>query len=41
MPIINDDHSDEIEWHYSVESIILEVKGDVASMLTALHEVNW
>lgn len=39
--IINNDHSDDIGWHYSVESIILEAKGDVVSMLTALHEVNW
>lgn len=41
MPIINNDHSEEIDWHYTVESIILEVKGDVVSMLTALHEFNW
>jgi len=41
LPIINDDHSDDITWHYCVESIILVVNGDVVSMLTALHEVNW
>lgn len=41
MPIINNDHPDDISWHYTVESIILVVKGDVVSMLTALHEVNW
>lgn len=41
MPIINNDHYDEIGWHYNVESIILEAKGDVVSMLTAQHEVNW
>lgn len=27
-------------WHYLVKSIILVVKSDVASMLTALHKVN-
>jgi hypothetical protein len=41
MPIINQDHSNDLGWHYSVDSIILEVKGDVPTMLTALHEVNW
>lgn len=40
MPIINNDHGDDISWHYTVESIILEVKGDVFSMVIALHEVN-
>jgi hypothetical protein len=41
MPIINNDHLNDICWHYTVESIILVVNGDVVSMLTALHEVNW
>lgn len=41
MPIISNDHPEDFDWHFSVESIILEVKGDVVSMLTALHEVNW
>jgi hypothetical protein len=41
MPIINNDHLDDISWHYTIESIILVVNGDVVSMLTALHEVNW
>jgi hypothetical protein len=41
MPIINQDHQNDLGWHYSVDSIILEVKGDIPTMLTALHEVNW
>jgi hypothetical protein len=41
MPIINNDHLDDISWHYTVKSIILVVNGDVVSMLTALHEINW
>ena len=41
LPLINRDHADDFQWHYAVESIILEVKGDVATTLTALHEVNW
>lgn len=41
MPIINNNHVDDFGWHYTVESIILEAKGDVVSMLTTLHEVNW
>ena len=41
MPIISNDHLDDISWHYTVESNILVVNGDVVSMFTALHEVNW
>ena len=41
LPIINQDHTHDPAWHYVVESIILDVKGDIATMLTALHEVNW
>ena len=41
MPIIDRDHRDDLEWHYSVDSIILEVNGDIPTMLTALHEINW
>lgn len=41
LPIINIDHPDDIDWHYTVESNIVVVNGDVVSMLTALHEVNW
>ena len=41
MPIIEQEHSGDIEWHYSVESVILDPKGDIPSILTALHEVNW
>lgn len=41
LPIINRDHTHDPAWHYAVESIILDVKGDIATMLAALHEVNW
>ncbi len=41
LPIINQDHTHDHTWHYVVESIILDVKGDIATMLAALHEVNW
>ncbi|KAG0596742.1 hypothetical protein M758_UG281300 [Ceratodon purpureus] len=41
MPIIEHEHIGDIEWHYSVESVILEPKGNIPSNLTALHEVNW
>ena len=41
MPIINRDHSHDAKWHYAVESIILNVDGQVAPLLTALHQVNW
>jgi hypothetical protein len=41
LPIINDDHGQDQSWHFSVESIILVVNGDVASFVAALHDVNW
>jgi hypothetical protein len=41
LPIINDDHGQDQSWHFSVESIILVVNGDVASLVAALHDVNW
>ena len=41
LPIINRDHAHDFTWHYDVESIILDVQGDIATMLAALHEVNW
>lgn len=41
MPIIDRDHAHDISWHYCVETVILDPRGDVASILTALHEVNW
>ena len=41
LPIIYRDHTHDPTWHYAVESIILDVKGDIATMLAALHEVNW
>ena len=41
LPIINQDHTHDPTWHYVVESIILDVKGDIATILATLHEVNW
>jgi hypothetical protein len=41
LPIINEDHGHDISWHFSVESIILVVNGDVASLVASLHDVNW
>ena len=39
LPIINRDHTDDQTWHYVVENIILDVKGDIATMLAVLHEL--
>lgn len=41
MPIIDQFHSNDIYWHYCVEGVILEPRGDVPSMIAALHEMNW
>jgi hypothetical protein len=41
MPIINRDHGQDSTWHYAVESVVLEVEGQVGPLLTALHQVNW
>jgi len=41
MPIIEQFHARDINWHFCVESVILDPKKDVPSVLTALHEVNW
>ena len=41
LPIINRDHTYDPAWHYAVESIILDVKGDITTMFANLHEVNW
>ena len=41
LPIIEEFHKGDISWHYSVDSIILDPKGDVPSLVTALHDVNW
>jgi hypothetical protein len=40
LPIINDDHGQDQSWHFSVESIILVVNGDVASLVATLHDVT-
>jgi hypothetical protein len=41
LPIINEDHSHDHSWHFCVESIILVVNGDIASLVSSLHDVNW
>lgn len=41
MPIINRDHCTDPTWHYAVESIVLNVEGQYAMLLGALHQVNW
>ena len=41
MPIIEQFHAHDINWHFCVESVILDPKGDVPSVIAALHEVNW
>lgn len=40
-PIINEYHPRDINWHYRVESVILDPKGDIPAVIAALHEVNW
>ena len=40
MPIINNDHLDDISWYYTIESIILVVNENIVSMPTALYEVS-
>ena len=41
MPIIEQFHSHDINWHFCVEGVILDPKGDVPSVIAALHELNW
>lgn len=41
LPVIDQFHSGDLSWHFKVESIILDPKGEVALVLEALHEVNW
>ena len=41
MPIIEEFHTHDINWHFCVEGVILDPKGDVPSVIAALHEVNW
>ena len=41
LSIINDDHSQDQSWHFSMESIILVVNGDVASLVASLNDKNW
>ena len=41
MPLINEYHQGDITWHYSVDSILLDPKGDVPAVVAVLHDVNW
>ena len=41
MPIIEQFHTHDINWHFCVEGVILDPRGDVPSVIAALHEVNW
>ena len=41
LPIIEQFHAGDINWHYRVESVVLDPKKEIPSVLTALHEVNW
>ena len=41
MPIIEQFHAHDINWHFCVEGVILDPRGDVPSMIAALHEINW
>jgi len=40
LPIIEQFHARDVNWHFYVESIILDPKGDVPSVLTTLHKIN-
>jgi sulfur transfer protein SufE len=33
-------HSNDPEWHFSVDSICLDTKGKVALLLNAMHDIN-
>ena len=33
-------YQDNLNWHYRVRSIVLNTKDDVASILTAMHDIN-
>ena len=37
LPNINRDYTHDPAWHYVVENIILDVKGDITTILAALH----
>ena len=41
MPIMEQFHTHDINWHICVEGVILDPRGDILSVITALHEVNW
>lgn len=40
-PYINAEKSHDPVWHFRVDCILLDLKGDNMTALTALHEINW
>ena len=41
MPIIEQFHAHDMNWHFCVEGVILDPRENVTSVLAAWHEVNW
>jgi hypothetical protein len=41
MRHITNCHSQEFDWHYRVQCIILDPRGQVANLLNAMSDVNW
>ena len=41
IPIIEQLHTHVTNWHFCVEGVILDPRGDIPSVIAALHEVNW
>ena len=37
---ISQSHSNDYNWHYRVRTIVLKTRDDVASILTAMHDIN-
>jgi hypothetical protein len=40
MKVISRDHSLEVKWHYSVDSIVLDTKGRIGSVMQVMHDIN-
>ena len=41
MPFIEQFHTHDINWHFCVEVVIFDPRGDVPSVIAVLHEVSW
>jgi hypothetical protein len=37
----NKEHSEDLDWHYSVFSIVVNPSGRILSLLNYMHDVNW